>query len=236
MIEIKNLSAGYTKKSIFTGVSFSVPEEEFLGIVGPNGAGKSTLLKSMLGFIPSTGETLLGHKPLQKVRKSIAYVPQKQSVDWDFPITVFDAVLMGTYGNLGWFRRPGNKEKELTKKTLKTVEMYEYQNTQIGELSGGQRQRVFLARALVQESDILFLDEPFAGIDAVSEKLIFSVLKNLKLHGKTILVVHHNLGHIKEYFSSVLLFNRGIVSYGKTNQVFTKENIAKCYGDEVLVS
>lgn len=235
MIKVTNFSAGYAKKNIFTDVSFCVPEGDFLGIVGPNGAGKSTLLKAVLGFIPSKGEVSINNQPLQQVRKSIAYVPQKQSVDWDFPATVFDTVLMGTYGNLGWFKRVGKKEKELTKKALETVGMSEYEASQIGELSGGQRQRVFLARALVQEADILFLDEPFAGIDAASEKLIFSVLKDLQKQGKTILVVHHNLGHIKEYFSSVLLFNRGIVSQGKTDDVFTKENIEECYGDEVLV-
>lgn len=238
-IVVENLAAGYGKEKIFSDVSLKISSGDFVGILGPNGAGKSTLMRVILGFIKSDKGRIFVKKNSQKIsiknyKKQIAYVPQKQSIDWTFPVTVFEVVLMGTYGNLGWFRRPGKREKNLALEALQKVQMEDFADRAIGELSGGQRQRVFLARALAQEADVFFLDEPFSGIDAQSERLIFRLLQDLQKSGKTIVIVHHNLGHVSEYFSSVLLFNRGIIQYGKTSEVFTRENLMETYGGEVV--
>ena len=199
-------------------------------ILGPNGAGKSTLLKAMLNLIPiSSGKISFFGKPYKEFRKDISYVPQSESVDWDFPTDVLDVVMMGTYGKLGWIKRAGKKERELSLEALKKLGMEEFVDRQISDLSGGQQQRVFLARALVQDSEIYFLDEPLKGVDAKTEKEIMKILKELRDSGKTIIVVHHDLRTVEEYFDDVVLLNKLVVASGSVREVFTEENINKAY-------
>ena len=199
-------------------------------ILGPNGAGKSTLLKAMLNLIPiSSGKISFFGKPYKEFRKDISYVPQSESVDWDFPTDVLDVVMMGTYGKLGWIKRAGKKERELSLEALKKLGMEEFVDRQISDLSGGQQQRVFLARALVQDSEIYFLDEPLKGVDAKTEKEIMKILKELRDSGKTIIVVHHDLRTVEEYFDEVVLLNKLVVASGSVREVFTEENINKAY-------
>ena len=198
--------------------------------MGPNGAGKSTLLKAMLNLIPtSSGKISFFGKTYKEFRKDISYVPQSESVDWDFPTNVLDVVMMGTYGKLGWIKRPGKREKELSLESLKKLGMEDYVERQISDLSGGQQQRVFLARALVQDSEIYFLDEPLKGVDAKTEKEIMKILKELRDNGKTIIVVHHDLRTVEEYFDEVVLLNKLVITSGSVKDVFTEENINKAY-------
>ena len=201
-----------------------------MAIVGPNGAGKSTLIKSMLGFLkPVSGNVLFFGKPYSAVRKRIAYVPQKGSVDWDFPTDVFDVVMMGRYGELGILKRPKKEDYDKVEKALEEVGMLSFAHRQISQLSGGQQQRVFLARALVQNSDIYMMDEPFQGVDAKTEKSIVSVLQKLRDLGKTVIVVHHDLQTVKSYFDEVTLLNIKVVASGPVQEVFTENNIKQTY-------
>lgn len=235
-LSVEQLTVNYEKISVLWNISCEVPQAELIGIVGPNGAGKSTLIKTAMGLIkPLSGRIELFGEEIKKVRKKISYVPQKESVDWDFPITVFELVLMGSYGKLGLFRRPGKKEKEKAVRVLKQVKMEEFANRQIDELSGGQKQRVFLARALMQDAELYFLDEPFAGVDAVSIEVIFHLLQNLQKKGKTIFVVHHDLHTVSNYFNWVILLNMRLIACGPTSEVFTKEFIDKTYGKDKKV-
>lgn len=229
-ITISDLTVAYDLKPVLWDIDLDIPEGSLMAIVGPNGAGKSTLLKAMIGLLkPITGKILYKGKPYKKIKKHCAYVPQKESVDWSFPTSVFDVVMMGTYGRLGLVKRPGKKEKEIVKKALEAVGMYNKRKTQISELSGGQKQRVFLARALVQEADILFLDEPFQGVDKVTERELITILRKLNEKGKTIIAVHHDLTTVKEYFTHITLLNLKIIASGEVEKVFTKENIDKAY-------
>lgn len=203
-----------------------------MAIVGPNGAGKTTLIKAMLGLLkPVSGEVRFADidKDQRTANKRIGYVPQSGSVDWDFPATVQDVVLMGCYGKLGWIKRPRKEDIELTKQTLKKVGMQDYANRQISQLSGGQQQRVFLARALAQEADIYFMDEPFKGVDAKTETAIVALLKDLKDEGKTVVVVHHDLQTVAEYFDWVTLINLRVVASGPVEEIFNEENLKKAY-------
>lgn len=202
-----------------------------MAIIGPNGAGKTTLIKSILGLIRiAAGKVMIHGKPYQQNRHMVGYVPQRSSVDWDFPTNVLDVVMMGLYEKVGWLRRPGKKEKALSMEALAKVGMTDYASRQISQLSGGQQQRVFLARALVQDADVYFMDEPFQGVDAATEKAIITLLKDLRSAGKTVLVVHHDLQTVKEYYDWVLLMNvRKIVS-GPVSEVFTSENLKAAYG------
>ncbi|MCL4134026.1 UNVERIFIED_CONTAM: hypothetical protein GTU68_013751 [Idotea baltica] len=201
-----------------------------MGLVGPNGAGKSTLLKSVLDLTPRlAGEVSILGKPFAKNRQQVGYVPQKSSIDWDFPTTVLDLVIMGTYGRLGWFRRPGRKEKADSMAALEKLEMVEFAGRQISELSGGQQQRAFLARAFVQDAPIYFLDEPFTGVDAATEKAIVELLHELRDRGKTLVVVQHDLNTVGEYLDEVTLINQRVVASGKVSDVFCKRLIDETY-------
>lgn len=228
---VRNLTVAYHRKPVLQEVSFSVPEGKLIGIIGPNGAGKSTLLKAILRLVPAaSGEVLIYGKPYKAQRKLIGYVPQRGSVDWDFPTNALDVVLMGRYGHIGWIKRPGKEDVKLALSCLEKVGMENYAHRQINQLSGGQQQRVFLARALAQDAKIYFMDEPFAGVDAATEKAIISLLNELKAQGKTVLVVHHDLHTVQEYFDWVLLLNMRVIGHGPTDEVFTVENLQKTYG------
>lgn len=233
-IEVQNIHVSYSGKKVVEDISFSFDTGKLIGIVGPNGAGKSTLMKAVLGLIPRDYGTVSFHgKPIDEVRKDIAYLPQRSSIDWDFPILVRDAVLTGTYPKLGLFRRPKKKDKEFAATCLAKVGMEEFSDRQIGELSGGQQQRVFLARALAQEADLFFLDEPFVGIDVASEKVIIDILKNLRDAGKTIFVVHHDLSKVETYFDDLILMNKELYGAGPVQHVYQPEKMNKCYQMDV---
>jgi ABC-type Mn/Zn transport systems, ATPase component len=230
-LSVFGLSAAYQKKPVLRNVTFEAKEGELIGVIGPNGAGKSTLMKAALGLIPSIGgEVLVYGKPVGRQRRLIGYVPQRESVDWDFPTNALDVVLMGTYGRLGWFGRPGAKEKTLAMECLGKVGMADFAGRQISQLSGGQQQRVFLARALAQDAKLYFMDEPFAGVDAATEKAIVALLQELKREGKTVIVVHHDLATVEQYFDSVLLLNVELQAYGPTSRTFTRELLQRTYG------
>lgn len=229
-VKVEDLTIAYYSKPVVWDVDLNIKKGKLTAILGPNGAGKSTLLKAMLNLIPiSSGKILFFDKTYKEFRKNISYVPQSESVDWDFPTDVLDVVIMGTYGKLGWIKRAGKKEKELSLEALKKLGMEEYVDRQISDLSGGQQQRVFLSRALVQDSEIYFLDEPLKGVDAKTEKEIMKILKELRDSGKTIVVVHHDLRTVEEYFDDVVLLNKLVVASGSVKDVFIEENINKAY-------
>lgn len=235
-LSIQNMTVAYHKKPVLEQVSLTIPEGKLIGIVGPNGAGKSTLIKAALGLIPSlSGEVKIYGKPYKEQRHLVGYVPQRESVDWDFPTNALDVVTMGRYGHLGWFRRPGNKEKQIAMSCLEKVGMADFADRQISQLSGGQQQRIFLARALAQDASLYFMDEPFVGVDAATEKAIITLLGELKKQGKTVLVVHHDLSTVKEYFDWVILLNVGLVDIGPTNEVFTRDKLQKTYGGKLAI-
>jgi len=234
VLSVNHLSAAYKKNVVLHDVSFQIKAGTLTGIVGPNGAGKSTLIKTLLELHPKlTGDVSFFGTSYKKAKKRIGYVPQRGSVDWDFPTNALDVVTMGLYGQIGWLKRPTKKHKQLAYEALEKMGMAEYAHRQISQLSGGQQQRVFLARALVQNADLYFMDEPLAGVDAQTERAIMTILKELKANGKTVLVVHHDLQTVEDYFDHVLLLNRTVINYGKTERVFTKENIAKTYGGNI---
>lgn len=230
IIKVEDLTVAYDLKPVLWDIDLALPLGELIAIVGPNGAGKSTLIKSMLNIHkPISGKTYFAGKEYKEVYKEIAYVPQRGSVDWDFPTTVFDVVLMGRYGHVGWFKRPGKIDKEKALAALKMVKMDKFLNRQIKELSGGQQQRVFLARALVQEANIYFMDEPFQGVDIMTELAIVEILRELKKQGKTVIVVHHDLDTVPKYFDYVTLLNMKVIASGKVSEVFTEEIINRAY-------
>lgn len=229
-VKVEDLTIAYHSNPVIWDVDVEFEKGKITAIVGPNGAGKSTLLKAILNLIPiSSGKILFFHKIYQDFRQEISYVPQSESVDWDFPTNVLDVVKMGTYGKLGWIKRPGKKETEKSLNALEKLGMLEYKDRQISALSGGQQQRVFLARALVQESEIYFLDEPLKGVDAKTEKEIMKILKELKNQGKTIIIVHHDLRTVPEYFDNVVLLNKIVIESGPVSEAFTEENINRTY-------
>jgi len=235
-LEIRDLTVSYDRKAVLWNVNLDVAAGRIVGIVGPNGAGKTTLIKAIMGLLPrQAGTVRINGGPLKKQPGAIGYVPQRESVDWDFPVTVHDVVMMGTYGRLGLFRRPGRRERELCERCLQQVQMLPFAHRQIANLSGGQQQRVFLARALAQEAMIYLMDEPFAGVDAVTESAIIDLLRDLRDKGGTILVVHHDLQTAAEYFDEILLLNRRVVAYGPTKEVFTTENLRATYGGRLTV-
>ena len=233
IIEVEDMTVAYGEKPVLWDIDLQIPKGVLMAIVGPNGAGKSTLIKAMLNLIkPISGKVLFEGGSYKENRKKIAYVPQRGSVDWDFPTTVLDVVLMGRYEHIGWFKRVGKKDKELAEKALEKVEMLEFKDRQISELSGGQQQRVFLARALVQEADIYFMDEPFQVIDAKTEKTLVDILKELRKNGRTVIVVHHDLQTVTEYFDWLCLLNTKIMAVGPSEEVFTEENLKATYRSE----
>lgn len=230
VVEVEDMTVAYQVKPVLWDIDLKVPKGVLMAIVGPNGAGKSTLLKAMLNLIrPISGSVLFNGQSYEKQRKYIGYVPQRGSVDWDFPTTVLDVVLMGRYGHIGWIKRIDKKDKELAKDALKKVAMEDYAQRQISQLSGGQQQRVFLARALVQDADIYFMDEPFQGVDAKTEKAVIEILKELLKREKTVVVVHHDLQTVKDYFDWVTLINTQLIASGPVEEVFTEENLRKAY-------
>lgn len=226
-IQVRNLFVSYYGQNVLKNINFEMEKGKLIGIIGPNGAGKSTLMKSALGLIPKdAGEVTIGGKSVKEQRKQIAYVPQRATIDWDFPITVQDTVLLGTYPNLGLFRRPKKRDRQWAIECLQTVGMEQFAKRQIGELSGGQQQRVFLARALAQRAELFFLDEPFVGIDVTSEALIIDILKKLRDEGKTVFVVHHDLTKVNEYFDELLLINKELIGVGPVKNVM-KPNVMR---------
>lgn len=227
---VEDLTVAYSEKPVLWDIDLEIPKGALMAIIGPNGAGKSTLIKTMLDLIrPISGSVKFFDKTYREQCKNIAYVPQRGSVDWDYPINVRDLVLMGRYGHLGFFRRPGTADMRRCMQALEQVGMTEFADRQISQLSGGQQQRAFLARALVQDSEIYFMDEPFQGVDAKTEKSIITILKDLSRQGKTVIVVHHDLQTVEEYFDHVALINVRKIASGRTSEAFTKENISLAY-------
>lgn len=230
VIEVEDMTVAYQTKPVLWDIDLSIPKGVLMAIVGPNGAGKSTLIKSMLDLIkPISGSVLFNGRPYSSQRKHIGYVPQRGSVDWDFPTTVLDVVLMGRYGHIGWFKRPKSLDKKLALEALKKVGIDDFASRQISQLSGGQQQRVFLARALIQDADLYFMDEPFQGVDAKTERAIIDLLKEMRDKGKTVVVVHHDLQTVPEYFDWVTLLNTQIIASGPVSDVFTEANLKKAY-------
>lgn len=231
-IEIKHLNVSYYDHLVLNDINLNIPQGVMCAISGPNGAGKTTLVKSILNFIPHlTGSIKINGKNLKKEIDNISYVPQKESVNWQFPTTVSDVVLMGTYRELGWFKRPGKTQKDKANQAMKQLGILDLANKEIASLSGGQQQRVFLARMLCQDADIIFLDEPLVGIDKKSEQIIMNILNQLKEEGKTIIVVHHDLATIEKYFDYLVLVNHKIVTSGYVKDIFTPDNINQAYGE-----
>ena len=235
-LEIHDLTVAYHKRPVLWGVDVEVPAGQLVGVIGPNGAGKSTLIKAAMGLLPvSSGWVKVFGRPVKDNLRRVGYVPQRESVDWDFPVSVMDVVLMGRYGHLGLFKGPRKEDREVARECLEKVKMLPYADRQISNLSGGQQQRVFLARALAQESDLYFMDEPFAGVDAATEAAIVTILQELKDQGKTLLVVHHDLPTAKTYFDSLLLLNMRVVAFGPTEEVFNYDLLQSTYGGRLTI-
>jgi manganese/zinc/iron transport system ATP- binding protein len=236
LLDIHDVTVAYHRRPVVWNVDLAIHEPQLAAIVGPNGAGKSTLIKAALGLVPmASGKVEVFGQPVARVRSRIGYVPQRESVDWDFPVHVLDVVLMGTYGQLGWIRRPGAAERSWARHCLEKVGLASYERQQIGQLSGGQQQRVFLARALAQRADLYFMDEPMAGVDAATERMIFQVLRELRDAGKTIIAVHHDLRTVPQYFDYVALLNVRLVAAGTRDAVFTTDNLRKTYGGRLTL-
>ncbi len=230
-IRVTDLTVAYGDKTVLWDIDIEIPRGAMVAVVGPNGAGKTTLIKSIQGLVPRVAGVISIHgRPYEKQRKEVSYVPQRGSVDWDFPTSVVDTVKMGSYGDLGWIRRPGRKEHEKALSALEKVDMLQFAQRQISQLSGGQQQRVFLARALVQSASVYLLDEPFQGVDATTEKAIVRILKELVTGGKTVLAVHHDLNTVSEYYERIAILNVGLVASGKVDEVFNSENLMRAYG------
>lgn len=235
-IEVNNLTVSYGPVPALLDVSLSVPPGQLVGVIGPNGSGKSTLIKSILGFVkPDVGEVKLFGESADKAKGRVAYVPQRGSVDWDFPITVQEVALMGRYGHVPWWRDLTRKDRQITDEALEMVRMSEFKNRQIGQLSGGQQQRVFMARAMAQGADILLLDEPFAGVDAATERAILDVLERTKSSGRTLMVVHHDLATAAEYFDTLVLLKQRLFAYGPPELVLDQELLSQVYEGKLRI-
>lgn len=235
-LHVEDLTVSYDGKPALWDIDIDIPPGVMAAIVGPNGAGKSTFIKSVLGLItPTAGHVRIFGKPYKTQRRKVGYVPQRSSVDWDFPTTALDVVTMGLYGQLGWLRRPGRAERERAFKALEQVKMQDFADRQISQLSGGQQQRVFLARALVQQAEIYFLDEPMAGVDATTERAIVSILHELREQGKTVIVVHHDLQTVKSYFDWMVILNVRAVAQGPVEAVYTADNLRRAYGGQIAL-
>lgn len=233
-LQIHDLTVAYRHNPVLWDVDLDVPSGVLMAIVGPNGAGKTTLIKAALGLVkPAAGEVFIFGEPYAKKRSIVGYVPQRGSVDWDFPASVLDVVMMGGYSSLGWIKRPGVRERESAMNALERVGMAEFSARHLSRLSGGQQQRVFLARALVQNALVYFMDEPFQGVDATTERAIIDLLKEMRKNGKTVIVVHHDLQTVHEYFDWVTLLNVRKIASGKVGEVFTNENLRRAYGGRV---
>ena len=235
-LEIHDLTVAYQHKPVLWGIDLEVPPGKLIGLVGPIGAGKTTLIKAILGLVPiSSGWVKVFGQSVKKSLRRIGYMPQRESVDWDFPVCVMDVVLMGRYGRLGLIKRPTREDRDVARDCLDKVHMLPFANRQISNLSGGQQQRVFLARALAQESDLYFMDEPFSGVDAATESAIITLLRELRTKGKTVLVVHHDLPTAREYFDMLILLNMRLTAFGPTNEVFRPDLLQKTYGGRLTI-
>lgn len=235
-INVNGLSVSYDRKRVLSNIYLNIESGNVYGVIGPNGAGKSTLFKSILGLlVPNAGTIEVLGQEIEDVRKRIAYVPQKDDVDWQFPATVFDIVLMGRYPFKTLFNRLDRKDERIAMDSLEQLGIVDLKDRQIGALSGGQQQRVFIARALCQQAEIFLLDEPFVGIDITTEETIIRILKELAAQGKTLLVVHHDLSTVENYFNKVILLNQRLLAYGDTETTFTQENVAKTYGAQLTI-
>ena len=230
LVEFHDVTVAYGRRPVLWNIDLTISEPCLFGIVGPNGAGKSTLLKAALGLVPlAGGEVRLFGEPLDRVRRRVGYVPQRETVDWDFPVSVMDVVLMGTYSRVGWLRRPGAAERAVARESLARVGLEDLAGRQIGRLSGGQQQRVFLARALAQQADVYFLDEQMAGVDARSQEQILTVLSGLRELGKLVIVVHHDLRAVTDWFDAVALIDMRLVATGPTRETLTPDNLRRTY-------
>jgi manganese/zinc/iron transport system ATP- binding protein len=230
-LEIEDLTVAYGDRPALWDVDLEVPAGTLTAVVGPNGAGKTTMIRSVLGLVrPVAGQIRVFGKAYEDQRRLVAYVPQRTSVDWDFPTSVLDVVTMGRYGELGWLRRPGRREREAARRALEQVGIEHLAGRQISQLSGGQQQRTFLARALVQDARLYLMDEPFQGVDATTERAIVELLQELRANGRTVVAVHHDLQTVQEYFDSVALFNVRKIASGPVDEVFTEENLRLAYG------
>lgn len=235
-IEVEHLTVSYGPVPALLDISFSVPEGRLLGVIGPNGSGKSTLIKSILGFVkPDYGSVKLFGEPVEHSAGQVAYVPQRSSVDWDFPITVREVAMMGRYGHVPWWRDLSRKDREIADQALEMVRMQDFAKRQIGQLSGGQQQRVFMARAMAQGAKILLLDEPFSGVDAATERAILDVLDRTKASGRTLMVVHHDLGTAAEYFDSLILLKQRLFAYGPPESVLDQELLSEVYEGKLRI-
>ena len=235
-VEVRDLTVAYRESPVLWDIDLDVASGTLMAVVGPNGAGKTTLIKAVLGLIkPAAGQIRILGQPYRTVASSVGYVPQRGTVDWDFPTNVLDVVLMGLYGRLGWIRRPRRSEREEAMSALEKVEMGEFAHRQISQLSGGQQQRVFLARALVQDAQVYFMDEPLQGVDATTEHAIIDLLHTLRSYGKTVLVVHHDLQTVTSYFDEVLLLNVRRIACGRVSEVFTDTNLRLTYGGRIAI-
>lgn len=235
-LSVYDLTVAYNRKPVIWDVGFEIPAGKLVGVVGPNGAGKSTLLKAIMDLVPgASGRIQVFGKPYRQNRNRVGYVPQRESVDWDFPISALDVVVMGLYRQIGWCRPVGRKHRDAAMAALEQVGVADLANRQISQLSGGQQQRTFLARALVQNADLYLMDEPFAAVDASTEQAIVQLLRRMKGDGKTAVVIHHDLHTVPEYFDYVILLNMRVVAHGPCENVFTRENLEKTYGGRLTL-
>ncbi|MGE3799660.1 MAG: metal ABC transporter ATP-binding protein [Candidatus Kapaibacterium sp.] len=230
-LEVHDLTVSYHRRPVLWDIDFATPEGKLIAIVGPNGAGKSTLIKGIMGLVPlASGYVKIFGEDLERARSRVGYVPQRNSVDWDFPTSVLDVVMMGRYGRIGLFRRPRDSDRDVAMEALRQVGIVDLAKRQISQLSGGQQQRVFIARALAQDADLYLMDEPFVGVDAATEGAIIELLREMRRRGKTVIVVHHDLGTVREYFDWVLLLNLRLVAFGPLDEVFTDTLLQQTYG------
>lgn len=235
-VVVRDLTVAYHRKPVLWDVDCDIEKGRIIGIIGPNGAGKSTLLKAILDLVPkASGRILIYGKRYRRQRRLVGYVPQRETVDWDFPVNALDVVTMGRYGVIGWCRPVTRKHRQAALAAMDRVGMADYARRQISQLSGGQQQRVFLARALVQDADIYFMDEPFAGVDAATEKAIIKLLQEFRENGKTVVVIHHDLQTVRDYFDNLILLNMRVVAAGATRDVFTEENLHRTYGGRLTL-
>ena len=237
IISITDLQVAYQKTVVLDEVTLEIPAGQITGIIGPNGSGKTTLLKSIMGLIPTEKGTIrILEQPLDSIRKELAYVPQRESVDWNFPASVFDVVAMGRLNTRKWWKRLNQEDLTIINKALEQVQLTEFRDRQIGQLSGGQQQRVFLARALAQQAQIILMDEPFVGVDMVSQSAILEVLFELRAQGKSMIIVHHDLLTVSNYFDYAILLNNKVVATGPTSEVLQPETLEKAYGATLLLN
>jgi manganese/iron transport system ATP-binding protein/manganese/zinc/iron transport system ATP- binding protein len=235
-IEVRNLTVSFGPRPALLDVSVNIESGQLVGVIGPNGAGKSTFIKAILGFVkPDFGSVAILGRPADRAGGLVAYVPQRGAVDWDYPVTVYEVALMGTYGRIPWYKDPGPRERAAAREALEMVRMTDFENSQIGRLSGGQQQRVFMARALAQGANILLLDEPFAGVDAATERAILDVLKNAKSQGRTLVVVHHDLTTAAEFFDKLCLIKQRLYAYGPPQAVLNPELLGEVYEGKLRI-